>query len=50
MTKNLNKYYQKKYKKNLNKFSYTSSNNKDFLKQNELKKIVNSFSKILNVK
>ena len=48
--KNLNKHYQKKYKKNLNKFSYTSSNNKDFLNQNELKKIVNSFSKILNVK
>lgn len=48
--KNLNKFYQKKYKRNLNKFSYTSLNNKDFLKLNELKKIVNSFSKKLNVK
>ena len=48
--KNLNKYYKKNYKRNLNKFSYTSSNNKDFLKLSELKKIVNSFSKILNVK
>ena len=48
--KNINKHYQKKYKKNLNKFSFTSSNNKDFLKLNELKKIVNSFSKKLNVK
>lgn len=48
--KNLNKFYQKKYKRNLNKFSYTSLNNKDFLKLKELKKIVNSFSKKLNVK
>ena len=44
----LNNHYLRKFRKNSKKFSYTSSNNKDFLKVSELKKIVNTFSKKIN--
>lgn len=44
----LERHYLKKFIKNSKKFSYTSSNNKDFLKVSELKKIVNTFSKKIN--